>query len=373
MAVFIAAAHSWSRELVAQEPVQADTASAENTDTLSSTLVPVPVIFYQPETGFGFGATAVYSYYMGRAADAKDGKPILPSTIAPVALYTTKKQIIVALRAELFPIGSPDRLLGEAAFMKFPNKFWGIGNETPDALEEDYTPIAISLLAEGQMEMVRNWYFGLSARFAHRELKEVEPGGLLDSGSVPGAEDGNLIGLGLLFTYDTRRNVWYPRSSSLHQLRATLYDGTFGSDYEYLFVSLDLRRYLPFFGTHVLALRAYGAGTTSSPPFDVMPQLGGDQLLRGYFQGRYRDLDLVALQAEYRFPVWWRFGAAVFGGAGQVTPEIEAFLLNAFHTAAGFGVRFLLAEEQGVHLRADFAWGLNKETSGFYFSIGEAF
>jgi hypothetical protein len=372
-ATFVAATYGWGRDLVAQETVEADTARAEAEDSLSSTLVPIPVVFYQPETGLGFGATAVYTYYMGRAADAKEGKPILPSTIAPVALYTTKKQIIVALRAELFPIGSPYRLVGEAAFTKFPNKFWGIGNDTPDALEEDYTPIAVSFLAEGQMEMVRNWYFGASVQFAHRELQEVEPGGLLDSGFVPGAEDGNLIGLGLLFTYDTRRNVWYPRSSSLHQLRATLFDGTFGSDYEYLSVSLDLRRYLPLFGTHVLALRAYGSGTTSSPPFDVMPQLGGDRLLRGYFQGRYRDQDLVALQAEYRFPVWWRFGAAVFGGAGQVAPEIEGFRLNAFHTSAGFGVRFLLAEEQAVHLRADFAWGLNKETSGFYLGIGEAF
>ncbi|HSG80801.1 MAG TPA: hypothetical protein VLC48_01020, partial [Gemmatimonadota bacterium] len=93
--------------LPGQEPAAQDKARTEDGDSLSSTLVPVPVVFYQPETGVGFGATAIYTFYSGRAADAREGERILASSIAPVALYTTKSQIIVAARAELFPIGSP--------------------------------------------------------------------------------------------------------------------------------------------------------------------------------------------------------------------------------------------------------------------------
>ncbi|HSG81899.1 MAG TPA: hypothetical protein VLC48_06605, partial [Gemmatimonadota bacterium] len=85
------------------------------------------------------------------------------------------------------------------------------------------------------------------------------------------------------------------------------------------------------------------------------------------------DLDLLALQAEYRLPIWRRIGGVVFGGAGQVAPELQAFRLSQFHGSAGFGVRFLVAKEEGVNLRADVAWGVGEVTSGFYLSIGEAF
>jgi hypothetical protein len=354
-------------------PAAGDTAAAAEEDTLRTTLVPVPVIFYQPETGLGFGATAVYSFYSGRAADAREGERILASSIAPVALYTTKSQIIVAARAELFPIGSPYRLLGEIAFVKFPTKFWGIGNDTPDELEEDYTPISFGLLGEVQLQIAPGWFFGVTGQFAYRELSEIEEDGLLAGGEIPGASDGTIVGLGLVFTRDTRESTWYPRSSSFHQLRATLYDGFFGSDFEFLNVTVDLRKYTPLFRRHVLALRVLGVGTTQTPPFDLMPQLGGDRLLRGYFQGRYRDLDLVALQAEYRLPLWWRIGGVVFGAAGQVAPRLEAFQLGQFHGSAGFGVRFLVARAEQINLRADFAWGVDEVTSGFYLNIGEAF
>jgi outer membrane protein assembly factor BamA len=333
-------------------------------------LVPLPVIFYQPETGLGFGATAVYMFEMGRS---EEGTPSLPSTIAPVAIYTTKKQIIASLRADLYLDGGKRRLFGELAFLKFPTRFWGVGNDTPDALEEDYTPSAFGVLVEGQREFAAGWYFGVSGQYAYRALTDVEGGGLLDSGLVPGAADGDVVGLGALVSRDTRESVYFPRSSSYHQLRATIYNGFFGSDYDFLRVALDLRKYAPLFNTHVLALRALGVGTTSEAPFDLMPQLGGDVLLRGYFAGRFRDLDLLAFQAEYRAPLWWRIGGVVFAAAGQVQPELSAFHLGSFHPSAGFGLRFLLAPDEGVHLRADFAWGFDVESTGFYLSIGEAF
>jgi len=62
-----------------------------------------------------------------------------------------------------------------------------------------------------------------------------------------------------------------------------------------------------------------------------------------------------------------------FVSAGQVAPELNALRFDAFHPAAGFGFRFLIQEEEGVQIRADFAWGFDVESSGFYINIGEAF
>ena len=111
--------------------------------------------------------------------------------------------------------------------------------------------------------------------------------------------------------------------------------------------------------------------TSGSPPFDQLPELGGDKLLRGYFQGRYRDRALIAFQAEYRWPLFWRVGAAGFVGVGQVADGLSGFRLDRFWPAGGVGIRFLLAEQEGLNVRADFAFG--DGSSGFYLAFGEAF
>lgn len=336
-----------------------------------TSLIPIPVLFYQPETGLGFGASAVYLFPLGRAEQTETRA--FPSAVSAIAIYTTKRQIITALSTELYPASGRYRFIGELSYSKFPTKLWGIGNRTPESLEEDYTPITFNVMLEGQRRLTRGWYAGVTGQVAYRELKEVEEGGLIESGSLPGSEDGWLSGAGLLLIRDTRESTWYPRSSSFHQLRAMLYDGALGSDFDYLSLTVDLRKYTSVFREHVLALRALGTGTTGDPPFDLLPQLGGDALLRGYYQGRFRDKNLLALQAEYRAPVWWKLGAVAFASTGQVAAKPGELRLDSFHTAAGFGVRFVVQDEEGVQLRADFAWGFDVEASGFYINIGEAF
>jgi hypothetical protein len=364
----LACIHSESQNLWAQEEESPqDSASSQDAgQARGNTLVPLPVIFYQPETGLGFGATAIY-FFRG------SGSRVPPSQIAPVAIYTLEKQIITSVRAELYPSAGRYRVLGELSFIKFPTKFWGIGNETPDSLEEDYTPLTFSVAAELQKQVLPGWYVGAIGQLAYRELRDVEAGGLLSSGLVPGAQDGYIVGLGLLVSRDTRSSTVYPRSGSFHQFRALLYNGFFGSDYEFASLSLDLRKYLSLVTTHVLALRALGAVSPGTPPFDLMPQLGGESLLRGYFAGRYRDNDLLAFQVEYRMPVWWRFGAVAFAAVGQVASDLNGFQLAEFHPAVGAGLRFQLSPQEELDIRADFGWGFDVDSGGFYLSLGEAF
>jgi hypothetical protein len=120
-----------------------------------------------------------------------------------------------------------------------------------------------------------------------------------------------------------------------------------------------------------VALQALAVASSGQPPFDQYPQLGGESLLRGYFQGRYRDRSLLAFQGEYRLPLFWKFGLAGFAGIGQVAPDFGGFGLDRFWVAGGAGLRFLLAKREGLNIRMDFAFG--EGSSGFYLSFGEAF
>jgi outer membrane protein assembly factor BamA len=202
-------------------------------------------------------------------------------------------------------------------------------------------------------------------------MAEVETGGQLETRAVPGTTDGQALGLGASLVRDTRSSTVYPRHGAYHQLLIDAFLRVWMGDYRFGRYTLDLRRYVPVGRSHVLALQALGVATSGGPPFDRLPELGGDRLLRGYYQGRYRDRDLIAFQAEYRMPLFWRVGAAGFVGAGQVGDGLGSLALDRFHVAAGAGLRFLLAQDEGLNIRADFAFG--EEDSGLYLSLGEAF
>jgi hypothetical protein len=92
--------------------------------------------------------------------------------------------------------------------------------------------------------------------------------------------------------------------------------------------------------------------------------------VRGYRYGRYRDKNLSSLQTEFRLPVVWRFGAAVFGGlsnlyAGNFNPENSKYNY-------GLGLRFLVDKHERTNLRMDYAVG-EEGNDGFYISFGESF
>jgi outer membrane protein assembly factor BamA len=121
----------------------------------------------------------------------------------------------------------------------------------------------------------------------------------------------------------------------------------------------------------VLALQGAGEFIDGAPPFQSLATFGGSNILRGYYYGRYRDKNCVALQVEYRIPVWWRFGLVGFAGVAQVADKINHFASNRFWFAGGLGLRFFWNPEERISLRLDYGIGTN--SSGMYITATEAF
>ena len=341
-------------------------AQSDSTDGPGTSIIPFPFIFYTPETKMGFGGTVVTMFRLSEGGEQEQ-----PSSLSPIFVYTQKNQIIALLETELFLGAGRFRVNGDLGYSKFPNTIWGIGNDTPDDLEEDYTPRLVYANAQFQRRIASGWYLGGRIEFARRRLVETDSTGLLAAGLLPGTDAGMLLSGGLLITWDTRDNTVNPKRGGYRQVRALMNDSAFGSDYDFSRYSVDLRQYVSISPGHVLALRGLGVASVGTQPFDVLPQLGGESLVRGYYGGRYRDRNLVAFQAEYRAHVWWRFGAIGFVSAGRVAHNIGDFGLSDFWPAAGFGLRFLLAPDEGLNLRAD--WGFGRGSSGFYLGMGEVF
>ena len=337
------------------------------TETRSTSLVVLPAIYYTPETRLAFGAGGIYTFRP--KGTLPEGRP---SYFQAVVVYTQNRQFALSLEPNLYLKGETLLLTGLLELSKFPNKFWGIGNVTPDSAEENYTPAQQTVKASLLKKIIprANIYVGLEYNFEHYKFLKFDPAGQLASGTITGSRGGSLSGLGLVFRLDSRDNIFSPSRGNYFQVTSTFFSHILASDYDYFKFKADLRRYLPLWKSHVLALQCVFQATPGTAPFTSLSLLGSDSLMRGYYSGRYRDKVLLAGQAEYRLPLWWRFELAGFAGMGEVADRIGSLSAGGLKYSYGFGLRFKLNRE-GAKLRLDFAYG--KGTWGLYFTAGEAF
>ncbi|RKZ17235.1 hypothetical protein DRQ53_04110 [bacterium] len=328
--------------------------------------IPIPVIYYTPETKLALGVSAAYIYRTGDADPSSR-----PSTLGGIGIYTTKSQILFAVGGEHYWDQDRQKLAGGLSYQKFPNDFFGLGNDTDPDFSEGYTDESSGIGIDYLRQLWPRIHFGGGVTLGNSSITETSDGDLLESGLVPGSKGGVVTGAGLAANYDSRENVGYPLRGGFHQVSWRLYSDALGGDFNLNSTSLDLRQYLHLGGKSVLALRGMGIMGGGNMPFQIMPALGGDSLMRGYFAGRFRERKAVAAQAEARFYIWKRLGGAVFGAMGQVGQDYGDLAASRFHYSGGAGLRILLIEQEGMNLRMDFGFG--EDQSGFYLGFGEVF
>jgi outer membrane protein assembly factor BamA len=326
----------------------------------------LPLIYYTPETRLALGVGGVVNYRLGR-----DKGNMRPSSLWLLAVYTMNNQIQLQLKPEVYLSKNSFILGATVKFERFPQRFYGIGNDVPVTAEEVYTPENLGLHLSVKRRVVGSVFGGIQYHLEKTLIQKVKPGGLLSQGDIPGSTGGVISGLGLSVHWDNRDNLFFPRRGSYLQFVADFFSAPIGSDYHYSTSKLDLRTYVPVLSTHVLAIQVYIRNMGGSPPFYQLSMLGGASMMRGNYSGQYRDKALLAFQAEYRLPLWRRFGAVGFAGLGDVGATIRAIKLNRLKYSLGGGLRYRLDSREGTNLRLDFAWG--KDSTGFYMTVQEAF
>jgi outer membrane protein assembly factor BamA len=329
-------------------------------------LIFFPILFYTPETKIAAGG--LVNYYF---RESKSKITSRPSSIMPSVIYTQNKQILAELSTYLYWKDEKYYVESYAAYIKFPDKFYGIGNNTSEDDEEDYTPRFVRFKINFQKRIRPGLYLGMKYELERSKLTEVEEDGLLAKGDILGSDGGIASGGGLLASWDTRNSVYCPSRGGFHQLSATFFKSALGSDFDFNRYTFDFRQYLPLFSSHVLAFQCYLNTITGDPPFQMLSLLGGARMMRGYYEGRYRDKNMIVFQADYRMPVWKRFGMVGFAGLGDVADKVSDFLLSDFKYSFGCGIRYQLSPEEKINLRLDFGFG--EGSSGIYITLKEAF
>lgn len=325
-----------------------------------------PFIFYTPETDLAFGAGGVISFKFS------DKPGLKPSNITGSGYYTVNNQYDFTLMPEVYFNEDKFKLWFKFNYGKVFDRFYGVGKSTPEIENDKYFQqnfiFNLKLLTEAFYDELK-----LGAIYEYRYMNVADKLGnpFLESGELPGSEGGTTSGLGVVVTWDSRDNIYYPHSGGYYEFSVTYFQNKIGSDFNYNKYIFDFRRFFEVSHRHILAVQTYIMIETAAPPFYDLALLGGDRLMRGYIMGRYRDRTYYVLQAEYRTPLWWKFRLVFFGGVGDVASGVSKFTISTIKPSYGAGIRFRIDELEKLDLRFDVGFG--RGTHGIYFSINQAF
>jgi len=327
----------------------------------------LPIIARSIETGWSFGLASAGTFHLKSHDTATR-----TSNAQALALYTTRKQFVVAVNGSIYFPGERFILNEQLSYSSFPDDFWGLGKRAPDSSKESYKFKQYYIYLHPQLFIGQHLFLGTVYEYQRVFGIEYEPGGLFDRQNVIGRNGYHVSGLGLSLTYDTRNNAFSPDKGVMLQFYFDHFAPFFGSDYQYTNYVIDLRRFLRIYKQQVLALQIFGSFNAGEVPLRSLAYLGGASTMRGYYAGRYRDKNAAVIQAEYRIPLFWRVGAVGFGDIGNVGPELSDVNFRHFKYSYGGGFRVALNQKEKLNLRLDY--GIAKGSSqGFYLQLGEAF
>jgi outer membrane protein assembly factor BamA len=357
-------------------------------------LLPIPVLFYQAETGWGYGLGALLS---GRFSADTLTRP----SNARLQYWTTQEgQSLIQLVHSVYTPGEKFYLNGEISAYDILLFYYGKGPGTSSANESETDYKLFIINQRIQKRIAPKLFFGAQYRFTNitqvgAPIKTTDGNNTNFFYTDPRMtererHDTRISGLGPVITYDTRDVPLAAFHGDLLDFGATFNGTGLGSDYRFVRYQLDARHFQPLGSNNtILAAQFLGQFHTGDVPFRELAGLGANlggtlynnaNLLRGIYEQRFRDRQMIMFQAEIRhklFPntdISWlkRFDGAVFGGVGNVNQYVDKFSLSDTKYAGGAGIRFNFIRRDRVNLRLDYAGGTGSKP-GILFAIGEAF
>jgi hypothetical protein len=353
---------SWLRRLV-QKTVSDTTSPGESSFRI------YPTLAYSPETSFEFGLSSLLIF------QAKGDTLNRLSEVQAFTFITLEAQYGIWLDNAIY--GDKDKwfVLGRTRFQRFPLLYYGIGPETtrnePALIDANYVLVRQRVLRR----IVPNLFVGPEVDYQHLyNSKFNQPKDHADYALPSGSNGGRNLGLGAAIVYDNRHNVLNVRKGVFGEISFLRNGRNLGSDHDFHGFNLDIRSSHPTSSKNVLAWQVVGNFLSGDVPFNQLALMGGEMIMRGYYSGRFRDKNMLAVQAEHRwlpFRFSKRFGGAVFASAAVVAPKVSAFSWKHIQPSGGVGLRYLLFPKKDIYLRLDV--GFTKEGPGIYLFTGEAF
>jgi len=333
----------------------------------------LPVLGSAPETGVEIGGSALYSFYTDTLhSDTR------VSNIFGYATITTKGQSRLSLSTSYWAPHNTVHYTAGVSYINFPFDFYGIGANTLKANKSHLGQKRVKLNFQADGLVTDHLYLGFMVGGFDYKFTDETPGSLFSTNPLVEDRTGGasvLAGPTLLF--DTRNNNTYTTKGLFINSYFNFYKGIFGNNgYKGGWLNIEISQYNPLAKRLMLGFDLQSQNLIGGQsPFYLLPTLGNDEMMRGYYNGRYRDRNMIAGQAELRYRLSDRWAVAGFGGAGTVFDK--TFSASDLKPSAGGGFRYFFDVQKGLTLRADYGIGQQvageSRQSGFYLSLGEAF
>ena len=180
----------------------------------------------------------------------------------------------------------------------------------------------------------------------------------------------NIYTAGISFTYDSRDFMLNAKKGVFLQLDQTFSPRFLGNkNYGFSTTEVTFATYGKLWKGAVLAGELHRQFNYGHTPWAVMSAVGSNDRMRGYYEGRYRDQNLIEGQIELRQHIKGRNGIVLWVGMANAFDNFNnmAWRKNLYN--AGFGYRWEF--KKGINVRIDY--GLTPDGGGFIFNINEAF
>ncbi len=363
-----------------------EAATAQKTAADSTSVTPtakkagytiIPGLKISPEIGIGVGMMAV------NPQSPREG-----ARMEYRLLYTTRGQAEARISnrtTEFF--GSQWEARFEGSFQRFPDSYFGGGNNPNDSDETEYSPLggyAFTYFTRPIVAAVPPIKFIAGVRAEFWDISDIHKAdGSLGASQILGPQvSGYRGGLADLWEsgieYDARDSKDVPARG----IHASQRIGTsiaakdaFRSSESWIAAYQTLGRRWEVAG------KLWQKTLFGNPAFFVEPNLGNEDVLRGVPHKRFRDKSAQAAQAEIRFgfplalPLiagWlgkdWQI--ATFGETGRVDSDFEEASQGTLHYSGGVGGRLVFNNRVGC-MRGDL--GFSEHGVAFIVKFNQAF
>jgi hypothetical protein len=336
-------------------------------------LIPAPVLYYTPDTRLGVGASLLGYFKLRSYNDTTYTRLSLARLVVD---YTMNKQTDQWLNWNVFTREEKLLLRGELRHRIYTDRFYGIGNDTPEDDREIYHYDMLAAKIAVMKNVGFRSFFGPDLQFT--EYYDVRLDSIdrfrdsqLRSQQIPGYKTGRNVGLGAIFLIDHRNSTAYPSRGFYLEISGYHFGKTFGSDFRYNNINFEFNRYYGLGNDRVLATNTVLKLNDGDVPVQRLATAGGDDILRGYARNRFHDDHFAGTQVEYRFPLFWKLGMATFLGIGDVFDKPSDISLSTVKYSIGTGLRYAINPNQKLNSRLDVGYG--REGFNIYLMIGEAF
>lgn len=328
-----------------------------------------PVVVKSPEYKWGLGAAGTVYFRLHHDSTTRT------SNFKMAAFYTLRKQMVLASEGNVY-FDDEDYILHLILTAShFPDRFWGLGNETPDSAMEKYAISQYDIFPQLMRKTFAHLFVGVGYEFQNVfqfDYDRESGTSLFDKEEIVGRNGGRISGAGILLSWDNRNNSFSPSKGFFVQYYSGAYRYFMGSDFEFNIRNMDIRKYFDLHNDRVFAVQMNIISTKGDVPIRNLTNIGSNSYVRGYYEGRYADKNLWAFQGEFRTPVWKYIGMVMFAGAGRVAGQFNnLFSFHSLKPSLGLGLRVQLNQKEKLNLRVDSGFG--KNSKGSYINMGEAF